>query len=422
MVNYTKNITGGPKRLYIPVIAEKDLIALKSYKNKGEDRSLLRKYVLNHFYEYIVNKIFPPTLAPNTITFIGFIAMILHAYVCYFFSPDFTNLQVPRWVFLFNAVSMFFYQTMDNCDGKQARKTNTSSPLGDLFDHGCDALSVMLGAISLATVCAQGSTFTTFVLIVYGFATFIIQTWEEYYVGGLFLTEINGAIEGLLVLIWIQLIAFFHGNAIFQLPFNEFVGITAGEFMRSIVEALSPSYLHTAPVWRGISHLLLIIGLAAIAKSSFDVQKALKKDKKSFISAVFTLVPFFIILGGALLWVVISPSNIISYHPYAMLLTTGFSTAYFCNHITLCFILGTDLKEMSREPMLFAWVVAFANVLLGFITRGYVMIPETLMLFTLFAVVFCMYVNYVFAMFLQISSYLNIPIFSVPKQNRKSVK
>lgn len=29
-------------------------------------------------------------------------------------------------------------------DGKQARRTRSSSPLGQLFDHGCDALSVGL--------------------------------------------------------------------------------------------------------------------------------------------------------------------------------------------------------------------------------------------------------------------------------------
>jgi ethanolaminephosphotransferase len=26
-------------------------------------------------------------------------------------------------------------------DGKQARRTNSSSPLGQLFDHGCDAIN-----------------------------------------------------------------------------------------------------------------------------------------------------------------------------------------------------------------------------------------------------------------------------------------
>lgn len=34
-------------------------------------------------------------------------------------------------------------QTLDAIDGKQARRTNTSSPLGQLFDHGCDSFSTV---------------------------------------------------------------------------------------------------------------------------------------------------------------------------------------------------------------------------------------------------------------------------------------
>jgi ethanolaminephosphotransferase len=30
---------------------------------------------------------------------------------------------------------MWMYSTMDNVDGKQARRTGTSSPLGELFEY-----------------------------------------------------------------------------------------------------------------------------------------------------------------------------------------------------------------------------------------------------------------------------------------------
>ncbi len=49
--------------------------------------------------------------------------------------------QSPRWAALLCAVGIFVYQTLDAIDGKQARRTNSSSPLGELFDHGCDSLS-----------------------------------------------------------------------------------------------------------------------------------------------------------------------------------------------------------------------------------------------------------------------------------------
>lgn len=53
----------------------------------------------------------------------------------------FCVLQAPLWAYLLCAVGLFIYQSLDAIDGKQARRTNSSSPLGELFDHGCDSLS-----------------------------------------------------------------------------------------------------------------------------------------------------------------------------------------------------------------------------------------------------------------------------------------
>ena len=62
---------------------------------------------------------------------------IVALYVAYVHNPGMTaTTSVPAWVSLFAAGSLFFYQTLDNVDGKQARRTGSSSPLGLLFDHG----------------------------------------------------------------------------------------------------------------------------------------------------------------------------------------------------------------------------------------------------------------------------------------------
>lgn len=45
------------------------------------------------------------------------------------------------WTYISCAVGLFIYQSLDAIDGKQARRTNSSTPLGELFDHGCDSLS-----------------------------------------------------------------------------------------------------------------------------------------------------------------------------------------------------------------------------------------------------------------------------------------
>jgi len=47
---------------------------------------------------------------------------------------------------------VFIYQTLDGCDGKQARRTGTCSALGELFDHGCDVFVTFLFAVCAACV------------------------------------------------------------------------------------------------------------------------------------------------------------------------------------------------------------------------------------------------------------------------------
>lgn len=79
---------------------------------------------------------------------------------------------------------MYFFrcdalQTLDNLDGKQARRTGSSSPLGLLFDHGCDALNVSVGTLTMACVLQLGATWKTLSLAWSAHVVFICATWEE---------------------------------------------------------------------------------------------------------------------------------------------------------------------------------------------------------------------------------------------------
>ena len=44
--------------------------------------------------------------------------------------------EAPRWVFFLGGFAVLAYLHLDCIDGKQARRTKSSSPLGQLFDHG----------------------------------------------------------------------------------------------------------------------------------------------------------------------------------------------------------------------------------------------------------------------------------------------
>jgi phosphatidylglycerophosphate synthase len=80
-------------------------------------------------------------MAPNLVTFIGWIFMVLSYSVMVYYDSAFGK-EIPRWTFFFAATCIFIYANLDAIDGKQARRTKSSSPLGQLFDHGCDSFSL----------------------------------------------------------------------------------------------------------------------------------------------------------------------------------------------------------------------------------------------------------------------------------------
>jgi ethanolaminephosphotransferase len=59
--------------------------------------------------------------------------------------------SLPCWALISCAFLYLAYYILDQLDGKHARKTNQSSPLGLLMDHGCDAITTFLLAGNLGT-------------------------------------------------------------------------------------------------------------------------------------------------------------------------------------------------------------------------------------------------------------------------------
>lgn len=102
--------------------------------------------------------------SPNLITLIGFSFNCAALALILYYSPDLQS-PLPGWVCFLAAMAMWLYSTFDNVDGKQARRTGTSSPLGELFDHGCDALNCAVGGLVLVGVMGLGRTENAVILL-----------------------------------------------------------------------------------------------------------------------------------------------------------------------------------------------------------------------------------------------------------------
>jgi len=118
--------------------------ALKQYKYIAPALSLCERLFVDAFWTRVVEYV-PRWIAPNVLTLAGGACIAAALGLTLVHSPNFEG-QAPPWVYCANAVLLLAYQTFDGIDGKQARRTGAGSPLGELMDHGVDA--VVIGGVS----------------------------------------------------------------------------------------------------------------------------------------------------------------------------------------------------------------------------------------------------------------------------------
>lgn len=130
--------------------------AVKSYKYSSPTLSLLERLYLDAFWNKIVH-IYPMWLAPNVITLGGYVCVWLAYLLTITFSPDLKG-ELQNWQYIVSGLLYFLYQSLDGSDGKQARRTGAGSALGELMDHGVDAVVTALLCLLTADVFAFGIT------------------------------------------------------------------------------------------------------------------------------------------------------------------------------------------------------------------------------------------------------------------------
>ena len=178
--------------LYRPFISDEGLENLRKYAYHGVDNSLCGRLFLNKFWERVVELV-PCWLAPNLITLAGGVACAVAAGLAMVLSPQYAS-DVPPWACFVYALCIFVYQTMDNIDGKQARRTGSGSPLGELFDHGVDSLVMGMFVMIVGSVLRAGALPTVLAgTVILG--PFYLSHWEEYHAGILVMGELTGPTE-----------------------------------------------------------------------------------------------------------------------------------------------------------------------------------------------------------------------------------
>ncbi|KAI5284080.1 hypothetical protein KEM52_003093 [Ascosphaera acerosa] len=276
-------------------------------------------------------------LAPNLVTLLGFAFIVGNLLLLEIYVPDLVG-PAPGWVYVSFAIGMWMYSTLDNVDGKQARRTGSSSPLGELFDHGIDSLNCTLASLFQVAALAMGSTRQGAFVCLLPCLPMFLSTWETFHTHTLYLGYVNGPTEGLVIATLMILAAGVWGPGIYAARAADTLGGAAllgdASFADLFVAVLAASFL-----------------LAHLPACVYNVWQARRREGLPLQPALAEWIPMASCAAAAWAWL---------WSPYSSLLPDG---RLVLVALTLSFVFGRMttkiiLYHLTRQP--FPWWSAFA--------------------------------------------------------------
>ncbi|XP_022734981.1 choline/ethanolaminephosphotransferase 1-like isoform X1 [Durio zibethinus] len=376
---------------------------LRRYKYSGADNSYLAKYVLQPLWGRFVN-FFPLWMPPNMITLTGFMFLVTSAMLAYIYSPHLDS-PPPRWVHFAHGLLLFLYQTFDAIDGKQARRTNSSSPLGELFDHGCDALACALVIMAYGSTSMCGRDAFWFWVI--AAVAFYGATWEHYFTNTLILPVINGATDG---------VALIYTSHIF----TAVVGARwwAQQFGKSIPMFSWVPFLNEIPTYRAALYLMTSLGvLPTVAFNISSVLKVIQARKGSMLLALAMLYPFVLLVGGVLVWDYLSPSDIIGNYTHLVILGTGLAFGFLVGRMILAHLCDEHKGLKTNMCMSLLYLpLAIANALTARLNDGVPLVDDFWVLLGYCVFTASLYLHFAISVIHEITTALGIYCFRVTRK------
>ena len=300
-----------------PYIPKERFSSIRSYKYKSSDSSISYKYFMSPLCDYLVN-FFPTWLAPNVITISGFFLNLLYFLITGYYTK-FKGGFIPPWACFFSAFCYLLYMILDNIDGKQARRTKSSSPLGLLFDHGTDACTTFFITCGLGAILALETIYQYILLWIMIIVPFYLNNWEEYITGVMSLPIINGINEGTFVIVFLECLT----GCIGQDYLNKKEYIIFGEHI------LFNTFISSLACGAGI-----FFGIISI----FKVRQLESKEKR--INALIDVFPFIYFLAGFFCIIYLTDSKISENYPQLLLVSFGFQFAKMLGLLQLAHLMG----------------------------------------------------------------------------------
>ena len=232
---------------------------IKKFKYSSTDSSIFYNYFLSPILNKVVTYL-PMTLSPNIITLLGLVFnYVSFTLTQYELGNDFSTAP-SRAICLIQFATHFLYIIFDNLDGKQARRTKSSSAFGMLLDHGCDVFTNIIICFNVTHLLQLGNegpfSYIIFIALLLGF---FLLTYEEYLLHELHLGGFNGPDEGNVMVAMGALVGGVFPHCyewkIMRLSVGKWVALgTAGLTINVIMTSLINIYRSKG--YKGIIHLL----------------------------------------------------------------------------------------------------------------------------------------------------------------------
>ncbi|XP_049864928.1 cholinephosphotransferase 1 isoform X6 [Pectinophora gossypiella] len=278
---------------------------------------------LQPWWCWLVSKT-PLWLAPNLITILGLIVNIVTTLILVWYSPD-ARQDPPRWACALCALGVFVYQSLDAIDGKQARRTGSQSPLGELFDHGCDSISTIFIALGACIAVKLGEYPTwMFFQCFCAMTLFYCAHWQAYVTGTLKLGRID-VTEAQYSIIIIQLLSATLGADFWatQLP------------TINISLNLAANYLVVVFTLYLIAGYLRVILKGGVGKNGSTVAGT------SILSPV---IPFSLVVVPAFIIFQKSESHVYENHPALYIIAFGMVAAKVTNRLVVAHMTKSEME------------------------------------------------------------------------------
>ena len=381
-----------------PYVAKEYFENLRNYKYKSADSSITYKYIISPLCNHLV-KIFPEWVAPNVITVSGFFLNIVYFSVTSYYTK-FKGGEVPLWACIFCAFCYLLYQILDNIDGKQARRTNSSSALGLLVDHGTDSCTTFFITCGLGSILGLNSINQYILLWIMIIVPFYLNNWEQYITGKLSLPCINGINEGTFIIFFLECFVGFMGQDI--LIDNTFEIFGKVYQINTLISLLS--------CFAGIFFGLLSIFKILISQES---------SKK--LEAIIDIFPFIYFLLGFFSIVYLTDSVIVNKYPQLLIVTFGFQFAKMLGLLQLSHLTKARFNPYSCTFILPNLCFLIHSISYYFIKSYkilFISIDDLIWFFLLFN--FLSWLHFVYFCSEELCVILGIHRFSLRKRNEES--